>query len=80
MTTVVYLWIPLMLPRLPWRWTLTAANPDPDNNPNTPNYESRYDVQLQGRDRRDRHSESGKPLEFAVLSLASISKSLAIRN
>ena len=28
------------------RWTLTAANPDSDNDPNTPNYENRYDVNL----------------------------------
>ncbi len=26
------------------RWSLTAANPDPDNNPVTPNYEPLYDV------------------------------------
>ncbi len=26
------------------RWRLTAANPDPDQNPNTPNYEIQYDV------------------------------------
>lgn len=26
------------------RWALTAANPDPDGNPATPNYESLYDV------------------------------------
>lgn len=30
------------------RWTLTAANPDPDNNPSTPNYEARYDVDGDG--------------------------------
>ena len=26
------------------RWRLTAANPDPDNDPATPNYESTFDV------------------------------------
>lgn len=30
------------------RWTLTAANPDPDNNPNTPNYEPQYDLEFDG--------------------------------
>ncbi len=26
------------------RWRLTAENPDPDNDPNTPNYEAQYDL------------------------------------
>jgi Ca2+-binding EF-hand superfamily protein len=30
------------------RWLLTAANPDPDNNPATPNYEAQYDVNGDG--------------------------------
>lgn len=30
------------------RWRLTAANPDPDNNPATPNYEARFDVDRDG--------------------------------
>lgn len=30
------------------RWTLTAANPDPDNDPATPNYEARYDLNSDG--------------------------------
>lgn len=30
------------------RWPLTATNPDPDNNPNTPDYEARYDVDGNG--------------------------------
>jgi hypothetical protein len=31
------------------RWTLTAANPDPDDDPTTPNYESIYDVDSDGK-------------------------------
>ena len=30
------------------RWTLTAANPDPDNDPNTPNYGPEYDLEYDG--------------------------------
>ena len=30
------------------RWTLTAANPDPDNDPLTPNYELLYDLNEDG--------------------------------
>jgi hypothetical protein len=30
------------------RWRLTAANPDPDNDPTTPNYEPEYDVNGDG--------------------------------
>jgi uncharacterized repeat protein (TIGR01451 family)/CSLREA domain-containing protein len=30
------------------RWGLTAANPDPDNDPSTPNYEENYDVNGDG--------------------------------
>ncbi len=30
------------------RWPLTAANPDPDGNPSTPNYEPRYDLDQDG--------------------------------
>ena len=30
------------------RWLLTAANPDPDNNPATPNYEDKYDANGDG--------------------------------
>jgi hypothetical protein len=30
------------------RWRLTAANPDPDNNPATPNYETRFDLDGDG--------------------------------
>lgn len=30
------------------RWTLTAANPDPDNNPATPNYGPEYDLEFDG--------------------------------
>ncbi len=30
------------------RWPLTAAIPDPDGNPATPNYESRYDIDQDG--------------------------------
>jgi hypothetical protein len=30
------------------RWTLTAANPDPDNDPSTPNYEPLYDLDQDG--------------------------------
>jgi hypothetical protein len=30
------------------RWPLTAANPDPDGNPATPNYEARYDIDHDG--------------------------------
>lgn len=30
------------------RWTLTAVNPDPDNNPNTPNYGPEYDLEFDG--------------------------------
>lgn len=26
------------------RWRLTAADPDPDHDENTPNYEQKYDV------------------------------------
>lgn len=29
-------------------WPLTAANPDPDGNPATPNYEARYDIDQDG--------------------------------
>jgi len=30
------------------RWRLSAANPDPDNDPNTPNYETRFDLDGDG--------------------------------
>lgn len=30
------------------RWGLTAANPDPDGNPATPNYEAQFDLDLDG--------------------------------
>lgn len=30
------------------RWMTTAANPDPDNNPNTPNYGPEYDLEFDG--------------------------------
>jgi hypothetical protein len=30
------------------RWRLTAANPDPDGDPTTPNYEVQYDVDGDG--------------------------------
>ena len=30
------------------RWLLTAANPDPDGNPGTPNYAFRYDLDADG--------------------------------
>jgi hypothetical protein len=30
------------------RWSLTAANPDPDDNPATPNYEARFDIDEDG--------------------------------
>lgn len=30
------------------RWSLTAANPDPDGNPATPNYETRFDMDGDG--------------------------------
>lgn len=30
------------------RWLLTAADPDPDNDPLTPNYEARYDLDADG--------------------------------
>lgn len=30
------------------RWRLTAANPDPDGDPATPNYEARFDLDQDG--------------------------------
>ena len=30
------------------RWTLTAANPDPDGDPGTPNYAPEYDLEFDG--------------------------------